>query len=40
VFNNTVLGFPNNMLANMYGFEKKDYFKAEETAKTAPKVEF
>jgi LemA protein len=39
-FNNTVLGFPNNMLANMFGFEEKEYFKAEEAAKTAPKVEF
>ncbi|MBN2668595.1 MAG: LemA family protein [Bacteroidales bacterium] len=39
-FNQTVLGFPNNMLANMYGFEEKEFFKSEEGAQTAPKVEF
>ncbi len=39
-FNITVTGFPNNMLAGMFGFEAKEYFKAEEAAQTAPKVEF
>jgi len=40
IYNKTVLGFPNAIFANIYGFEEKDFFKAEETAKTAPKVEF
>ena len=39
-YNLSIRMFPNSMLAGMYGFEKRDYFKAEETAKTAPKVEF
>lgn len=40
LYNKTVLGFPNKIFANMYGFEEKDFFKAEEASKTAPKVEF
>lgn len=40
IYNKTVLGFPNKIFANMYGFEEKDFFKAEEAAKIAPKVEF
>jgi len=40
LYNKTILGFPNAIFANMYGFEEKDFFKAEEAAKTAPKVEF
>ncbi len=40
IYNKTILGFPNAIFAKMYGFEEKDFFKAEETAKTAPKVEF
>ncbi len=39
-YNLTIKMFPNNMLAGMYGFEKRAYFEAEETSKTAPKVEF
>jgi len=39
-YNLSIRMFPNSMLAGMYGFEKREYFKAEETAKTAPKVEF
>ena len=39
-YNLSIRMFPNSMLAGMYGFDKRDYFKAEETAKTAPKVEF
>ncbi|OYT15649.1 MAG: LemA family protein [Bacteroidetes bacterium 4572_77] len=39
-YNLSIRVFPNNMLAGMYGFEKKAYFQAEEGAKTAPKVEF
>lgn len=33
--------FPSNIIAGMFGFEKKDvYFEAAEGAKEAPKVEF
>ena len=39
-YNLSIKVFPNSMLAGMYGFEKRSYFEAEETAKTAPKVEF
>lgn len=40
-YNVTIKRFPGNIIASMTGFEKKDvYFKAEEGAKQAPKVEF
>jgi LemA protein len=39
-YNNKVLRFPGNIFAGMFGFDKKDMFKADEGAKTAPKVEF
>ena len=33
--------FPGNLIAGMFGFQKKDsYFEAKEAAKDAPKVEF
>lgn len=32
--------FPQAMLANMFGFREKTYFKADEQAATAPKVSF
>ena len=32
--------FPNNIVAGMFGFEKKPYFEAEDGADKAPKVEF
>jgi len=32
--------FPANMVANFFGFKEKPYFKADENAKKAPKVEF
>jgi LemA protein len=32
--------FPKNFVANMTGFEKKDYFKATEGAQKAPEVDF
>ena len=32
--------FPQAMLANMFGFREKSYFKADEQAATAPKVSF
>lgn len=39
-YNTYIKLFPKNMLANMFGFEKKPYFEAQEGAETAPKVEF
>jgi LemA protein len=39
---NTYIGlFPNNIVANLAGFQRNDaYFKADEGARTAPKVNF
>lgn len=39
-FNTKTLTFPSNIIANMFGFEKKQLFAAEEGAKSAPNVEF
>ena len=39
-FNTTVRRFPGNIVASIFGFEKKPYFEADEDAKHAPKVEF
>ena len=39
-FNVLIRKFPNNIVAGMFGFEKKPYFEAEEGADKAPKVEF
>ena len=39
-YNITIRRFPNNILAGMFGFEKRPYFEAEQEARTAPKVEF
>ena len=39
-YNTTVRRFPGNIIAAIFGFEKKPYFEAEEDAKKAPKVEF
>lgn len=39
-FNQKVRSFPTNMIAGMFGFEKRDYFEAPEAAKEAPKVDF
>lgn len=39
-YNTSVRSFPANLIASMFGFETKGYFKADEAAKTAPKVEF
>lgn len=41
IYNILVQRFPSNIVASMSGFQKKDaYFKAEEPAKSAPKVNF
>jgi LemA protein len=40
-YNITIRSFPSNIIAGMFNFQKKDvYFKAEEAAKTVPKVSF
>ncbi|NPA36036.1 MAG: LemA family protein [Chlorobi bacterium] len=39
-YNTYIKKFPHNMIAGMFGFEKKPYFKAEEKAKEAPTVKF
>lgn len=39
-FNTTVRRFPGNIIAAMFGFEKKPYFKSEAGAERAPKIEF
>ena len=39
-FNASIRKFPRVMYASSFGFEKRAYFEAEETAKEAPKVEF
>ncbi len=38
--NTAVRKFPNNIFANMFGFEKRAYFEADEAAKNAPVVSF
>ncbi len=39
-FNTYIRQFPKNILASLFGFEKKAYFTAQEGADQAPKVEF
>lgn len=39
-YNTAVRSFPNNIIASMFNFKEKGYFKASEGAETAPKVEF
>ncbi len=39
-FNTQIRLFPKNIIAGMFGFERKAYFEAQEGAETAPKVQF
>ena len=39
-YNTSIRRFPNNIIASMFGFEKKGYFEANSGAENAPKVEF
>ena len=39
-YNTAIRRFPKNILAGMFGFEKKAYFEAEQGAEKAPLVEF
>jgi LemA protein len=38
-YNNKVIKFPGSIYASIFGFEKAEYFEAEEGAETAPDVE-
>lgn len=40
VYNTLIRKFPDNIIASIFGFEKKGYFEAQTGAETAPKVEF
>lgn len=40
IYNTTIRLFPKNILAGMFGFEKKLYFEAKEGAENAPVVQF
>ena len=39
-YNQSIRQFPKNILAGLFGFEKKAYFEAEAGSEKAPKVEF
>ena len=39
-FNTMIRRFPKNIIAGLFGFEKKAYFEAEDGTDKAPKVEF
>ena len=39
-YNTALRRFPSNIIASMFGFEKKGYFEANSGAENAPKVEF
>lgn len=39
-YNAKVKKFPTNILANMFGFEQKEYFEVDPTKTEVPKVEF
>jgi LemA protein len=39
-YNAKVKRFPNNMLAGLFGFTEKGYFKAQEGTDTAPDINF
>lgn len=39
-YNTYIRSFPKNIWANLFGFEKKDYFEAQAGAEKAPEVKF
>ena len=39
-YNKTIKSFPKNILAGMFGFEKKEYFEAKESSNEVPNVSF
>jgi LemA protein len=40
VYNQEIKMFPSNVIASLFNFREAPYFKIEEAAKTAPKVDF
>lgn len=40
VYNKKVRQFPGRITASIFGFEKKEYFKADEEAQNVPDVDF
>jgi LemA protein len=40
VYNTSIMKFPGNIIAGMSNFKEKQYFKMDEAAKSAPKVQF
>ena len=39
-YNSTIKKFPNNIIAGIFRFDEKAYYKASESAKIVPKVDF
>lgn len=39
-FNSTIRSFPNNIMAGLFGFKEKGYFKADAGAEKVPEVKF
>ncbi len=39
-YNTLIKRFPKNLMANMFGFETKPYFQAQQGAETVPEVQF
>ncbi len=39
-YNGAIKKFPTNLIAGMFGFDEKEYYEAEESAKDVPKVSF
>ena len=39
-YNSSVKRFPRSIIAGMFGFGPREYFEADESSKTVPKVEF
>ena len=39
-YNTAIRRFPKNILAGLFGFDKRAYFEAQDGAETAPTVEF
>ena len=39
-YNNKIQSIPSNIIAGMFNFTPREYFKAEEGATEVPKVEF
>ena len=39
-YNTAIRRFPRNLLAGLFGFDKRAYFEAQEGAETAPQVQF